>query len=383
MAFSPDGKQIAISRRNNDNSENIYLVDLQNGREEQLTFGESDILGLTWHPKGESLVYASQNADIRGGYVIDVASKKQNPLNIDGFSYPAFSMASGELFYQQHIENYHIASLSLLPDSPSNVQPFMLSDFSHSYPDYSSASNQIVYVSNESGQYELWLSDNKGLNRQQLTKQGQELKYPRWSHDGQKIAFLQRDKDTEGYQVGIVDIHKNQVSLLETSFKYHARPTWGFNDDAIISAVSKDNRTELYRFPLSGGEPSRLTFNRGRYGYMISDTSLIYVSSNGRLWQQNLSSEDEPTRLLRRRHFNTRYYWVLHKNGVYYRQSKNNQYRFMHYDLEEKSFTELSQLSAFQGVKGLSINTLDSSLLFTNAAYPQSDIKILQHPLIQ
>lgn len=382
MAFSPDGKKIAVSRRYSEYEEDIYLVDIESKEAEQLTFGESDIEGLTWHPDGDYLVYAAQQADKHRGYVFNVRTRQKKPLRIDGFSYPSYSRKSAELFYQHISENYHIASLDLSETSTKSTFPFMLSEFSHSYPDYSLKANKIVYVSNESGHYELWLSDSNGLNREQLTHLQQRLRYPRWSNNGEKVAFLAQAEGKDGYEIQIIDIQTKRLTILPTSFESHGRPTWSYQDDGIISAVSRENRTELYLFALAGGEPTRLTFNRGRFGYMVSESSIIYVSRNGRLWQKEINNESKAIRILRRRQFNTRHSWVYHDNGIYFRQSINNQRKFMHYDLVQDTFTELARIPMFQGYSGLSLNSVSGQLLFTNNSSPQSDIKKLEHPLL-
>ncbi|MCJ8271277.1 MAG: winged helix-turn-helix transcriptional regulator, partial [Psychrosphaera sp.] len=63
FAFSPYGLSIAVSRRSNRFNENIYLVDLASKTATPLTQGEEDIVGLSWHPDGKKIVYATQKAD--------------------------------------------------------------------------------------------------------------------------------------------------------------------------------------------------------------------------------------------------------------------------------------------------------------------------------
>ena len=48
----------------------------------------------------------------------------------------------------------------------------------------------MVYVSNESGNYELWLANSDGTKRRKLTQLEKTIRYPKWSSDGTKIAFL-------------------------------------------------------------------------------------------------------------------------------------------------------------------------------------------------
>jgi Tol biopolymer transport system component/DNA-binding winged helix-turn-helix (wHTH) protein len=144
FAFSPDGKSIAVSRRTNRFAENIYLVDLASKTAKPLTRGEEDIVGLSWHPDGKQIVYATQNADVRKGYILDVANKTRVELDIDGFSYPAFAKTSKALFFQQRQESYHIVSLPLGQTIASSPFLVVQSDFNHHSPDYSAKAKKFA-----------------------------------------------------------------------------------------------------------------------------------------------------------------------------------------------------------------------------------------------
>jgi Tol biopolymer transport system component/DNA-binding winged helix-turn-helix (wHTH) protein len=380
MAFSPDGKKIAISRRDHQFDESLYLIDLKSKQEERLTSGEIDIVGFTWHPDGEHIIYASQRSDMRNGYVLNVDSKQKDSLNVESFSYPAYSRESAELFYQKRNEKYHIASLDLA--GTSSPFPVLHTDFSYRYPDYSVQTDKIVYISNESGYYELWTSDTQGNNRQQLTDLKQNLRYPKWSHDGKKVAFLAPKQGASGYKIYIVDTATQQVSIVPTTFEDHGRPTWSYQDDAIISSVSDGETSGLYQFTLTDGEAKQLTFNGGLYGVMLSDSSLLFTSRNGGLWQKELSSDKEPTQILDESQLTEPFSWVYHDNGIYFRQSTEKHKQFMHYNLIQDNFTVLVRVPMFQRHSGISLNPTTGQLFFTHNAYPQSDIKKLEHPLL-
>lgn len=382
MAFSPDGETIAITRRMNWFSENVYLVDLESGSEQQLTYGERDIVGLTWHPKGNHIIYAAQKADKRDGFVLDIKSKKKQALNIEGFSYPSYAKKTAELFYQQRTEKYHISRLELNGDVASSPFPVVQSEFNHRYPDYSARADKIVYVSNESGHYELWLADNNGFNRSQLTNLKQSVHYPRWSYNGEKVAFLAPSDDANGDKIFIIDVRTKLLTMLPTAFRLHNRPTWSFDDSAIISAIYGNEFTDLFKISIEDGSAERLTFDGGRYGIMISPTTLLYTGENRGLWQMEIGGQ--PLSKLDKSIFNSRYAWVYDDNGVYFRQNASNHHQFMHYDFNQQNLKALVRLPTrmFQTYQEMSLNTEKGELLFTSNQYPQADIKKLNHPLL-
>jgi Tol biopolymer transport system component len=113
--------------------------------------------------------------------VINIHSKTKFSLNVNGFSYPSFAKDTKELIFQYQNERYHISKLLIEGDLASSSFPVIESEYSHLYPDFSEQANKILYVSNEPGFYTLWMSDSKGMNRQQLTYLKKSVNYPRWS----------------------------------------------------------------------------------------------------------------------------------------------------------------------------------------------------------
>ena len=381
FAFSPDGESIAVTRRVNRFNENIFLVNLKTKQGSQLTFGEEDIVGLTWHPSGEKLVYGAQRADVRSGYVINIFDRKITPLAVDGFSYPNYAKQSAQLYYQQRDEKYHLASLSLDQSVASSPFPVIQSDFNHHYPDYSPVSNKIVYVSNESGFYELWVADVNGRNRKQLTNLQQTLRYPSWSHDGTRIAFLAPGEDKGSDQIYILDINSEKLSILPSPYSEHNRPSWSFDDKAIISAVYDHEYTDLHYISIDDGSTKRVTFDGGRYGKMTSDTTLLYTTSDNGLWQKDLYSNEDPVNMVEKDIFNATYSWTYHDNGVFYSQNNHDSHNLAYYDFDKAQQRAIVRLPLKTFSSNGAITYLPSlnKLIFALSHFPQADIKLLEH----
>ncbi|MDO6446363.1 winged helix-turn-helix domain-containing protein [Colwellia sp. 1_MG-2023] len=394
FAFSPDGKSIAVTRRVNRFNENIYLVNLTTKKAEQLTKGEEDIVGLTWHPDGDKLVYGAQRADIRRGYILDVHSKAITNFQFEGFSYPAFAKKSKELFYQQRYEKYYLASLSLDNNVASSPFPIIESEFSHLDPHYSSNRDRIAYASNESGFYELWISDTQGLNRQQLTFLKQTIRYPRWSHSGDKIAFLGPVESDKADKIYIYDLTSNKLSIVPSSHQIHNRPTWSWNDKAIISAVYEKEYVDLHYINIETGESTRISNDGSRFGIMTSPTTVLYTGERKGLWQLELTFDNQqllnthennqPLNKVSGKVFKTTYTWDHTEQGVYFHQKYDKHHQISFYNYAEQQSTPILRLprSTLRTSTTLSKITTSNELLFSRAYSPQADIKSLSHPLL-
>ncbi|MFT4927571.1 MAG: Tol biopolymer transport system component [Phenylobacterium sp.] len=405
MAFSSDGKTIAVTRRSNRFNENIFLVDLATRVSEQLTQSEEDIVGLAWHPDGSKLIYGTQKADVRQGYILDMASKQRFDLNIEGFSYPAFASKSGQLFFQQRPEKYHIASLPLNQAVASSPFPVVESEFNHHHPDYSTASKKMVYVSNESGFYELYSANSDGSERRQLTDLKTTIRYPRWSHDGHKIAFMaplivaplieSTDAKTEQAsstdKIYILALASKKIEMIPSPFKQHNHPTWSFDDSAVITAIYDHEFADLYQINIADGTVQRLTFDGGRFGMMTSPTTMLYTRIKNGLWQKEISSKAPPLNKMSGQLFKTLYAWDYRaadgngKGGVYFRQNEQDYHQIAFYDFNQQQLLPLVRLPkrAFENYGSLSMVPEHSKLLFTGSHFPQADIKMLEHPLLR
>ena len=389
--FSPDGKTLAVTRRYNRFDENIYLVDIESKATTQVTFDEADIVGLTWHPDGSKIVYGVQRSDKRQGYVLDITTGKSTSLQMPGFSYPAFAFNTGELFYQQRREKYSIARLAFDTDIASLPFPVLKSQFNHHYPHYSEQAGKIVYVSNESGHYELWLTDVEGQNRQQITFLNQTVRYPRWSQNGEKIAFLAPSDSEKADKIFIYDVKTKALTPLPSKHRTHNRPTWSWDDKAIISAMYEKEYVDLHAIDIESGNSKRLTQDGGRFGVMTSPSTLLYTTADDGLWQTEVSLSDQntvdhgkPLEKISGEDFKTTYAWEFTNKGIFYRQDMGEYQLLSFYDFGEQKSTPLIKLprNTLAYASSLSFIERSNSLLFTQADMPQSDIKKVEHPLV-
>ena len=379
MAFSPDGKYLAVSRRINRLSENIYLINLATKKTEQLTFNEEDIVGMSWFDNSQKLAFSAQRADNKFGYVINIKSGVSQALDLTGFSYPSIAKQSQQLYYQERKENSSLVSLQLNDAIASSPFPVLQSSFSYESPDYSLATDLVVFSSNESGFDELWSAKPDGSARTQLTNLKQTIRYPKWSHDGQKVAFLAPLSEGKGDGIFIYSTENERITLLKSPFAQHHRPNWSFDDSAIISAIYGDKHTDIYSINIADASTKRLTYDGARYGVMTSQTTLLYTKLKRGLWQKNINNIDVVTKVIDGNFFNTLYAWTYDEGHVYYQQTFDDHHQLIAYDITEKIQTPLLRLPMNSISQSDSITYLSTKdrLLYTSSSYPQANIKMI------
>ncbi|MDP2559696.1 winged helix-turn-helix domain-containing protein [Psychrobium sp. 1_MG-2023] len=386
IAFSPDGKYAAVSRRAEDLVEDIYLVNLQTKQTQQLTFGEGDIKGFTWTADSKRLVYASKSSLTRSGHIISIDNGKIEPLNVEGFSFPSFIPNSSSLVFHRWNVATFISYLPLAEKVNATPFPLIQSDYSHSSAHYSQARERLTYISNESGYNEIWTANLDGTQRKKLTNLENNLSAPRWSHNGLHIAFLGTVSNRQSSSIYILNVETLAVEELKTEFDTLYRPTWGINDNALIVAAKTQGTSKLYQIPLNGEEPEIVANTPARYAIQTSDKSIWYVKgSKSGLWRVNPSDKKQPLAVIDKDNFKQRYNWTVTDKGVFFQSDYKDHHRIMFYDFAKEQLTPMMKLPSrtLESSGSMSYVAQDDKLLFTQSQFPQVDIKSLSHPLLQ
>ena len=156
--FSPDGRKIAFESKaptqaaastpgrteNNDTLE-IYVIDVDATNRIQLTHNAVDDGHPTWTPNGKQIAFSSMVEDIYQIFIVNATGGTPKQLTF--------------------------------------------SDASHYHPIFSPDGKRILYVSNAHNHYTLWMMDVDGTHKTQLTNHIGAHFEPSLSRDGKKLVF--------------------------------------------------------------------------------------------------------------------------------------------------------------------------------------------------
>ncbi len=146
--------------------------------------------------------------------------------------------------------------------------------------------SRLAFLSNRSGEPQLWVARPDGAEAFQLTSLAFSSTpgFPRWSPDGNRIAF---HGDPEGSPyVYVVRASGGRPTLL---MKNAAYPTFS-RDGLWIYLSSRDPQGELriFKIPADGGPPVQVTGNEGTLAIESSGGDLYYVDRtdrSGSVWR--------------------------------------------------------------------------------------------------
>jgi TolB protein len=128
------------------------------------------------------------------------------------------------------------------------------------------ASTQIAFVSNRSGNKEIWAMDYDGENQHEITQLHTIALTPRWSPDASRIAFTcyaPRSGSVLTAQICIQSMLTNHLIAWPRFQGTNSSPAWSPDGSQLMFMSSMYGNPELFMTDASGAHPKRLTFSNG------------------------------------------------------------------------------------------------------------------------
>lgn len=229
----------------------------------RLTYGPWDDINPAISPDGQTVAFASNRSGYWDIYLMNLASggitRLTDTLEYDGA--PAWSPDQQWLVYETYLDG----SLELKVQSVTTASDVFLltenpaADFS---PAWSPRGRQIAFVSNRSGENEVWLADlDKSANQrfQNLSQNAAAREtHPAWSPDGASLVWVSE-------QDGIRSLYLNELSpatganpqpsvLKQQNLGSGDWPVWSADGEMLVTTLLAPNHTYLtaYRVRYAG-----------------------------------------------------------------------------------------------------------------------------------
>ena len=272
---SPDGKKIIFVRYHGASAE-LMLLDLVSRQTKLLTDNKAVNLEPRWSPDGSKVAFVStftsrhfllHVANVNGDQLTDIkcltpdhksAVKRYYYSAFDHAINPTWSKDGREIYFISNNEVAHGTGdlVKLNIELGTRVLIHREETAWRTKPDLSPDGTRLVYSSYLGRNWhQLWMLPAKGGYPIPLTYGEYDNLFPRWSPDGQKIAFISnREGNTSLWVVNIFDGAQNQIvansfNYLQphTSLKLHIRNEEGKEVPARISIT--DSREKFYAPP--------------------------------------------------------------------------------------------------------------------------------------
>jgi eukaryotic-like serine/threonine-protein kinase len=196
LRLSPDGQKVSLAIADDrTGSSDIWVHDLTHDTRTRFAFGPADDAESDWSPDGRRLVYFSCCEGSSTLFIKELndTGKGQSPLAA-GFRGPWDWSADGRFILYSENEPTASRDIWVLPvDSEQKPYPLFQTQFNESYAQFSPDGRWVVYLSNETGNDELYVArfDNPRESRRISTAGAAQ---PRWRRDGKELFYLAGDK---------------------------------------------------------------------------------------------------------------------------------------------------------------------------------------------
>ena len=170
----------------------LWVFDLDRGSRSRITFGGNNRYYPVWTPEGDRLAFSNISTTIT--LQIAPSDGSEQPVTLlerEGQQYPTSWSRDGGLlaFLESHPET--LRDLWVLPVG-GDPEPFLVTPFEEGAPMFSPDGRWMAYVSDESGQTEVYVRPYPGPGPRFTvsTTGGRE---PLWSRDGSELFYRSQE----------------------------------------------------------------------------------------------------------------------------------------------------------------------------------------------
>jgi TolB protein len=263
-AWSPDGKTIAIPAGDDglipDPPMSVALVSVDNGELRELGIKKwMDMDDLAWHPSGDSLIIAASELAVNQAQLWEVSypdgevRKITNDLNTYAsvsITADGKSLVTGELAARSAVW----VSPDIKPENAKAIMPASGDTWGIAWtPD-----NRIVYVSDQTGEAEVWIMDADGGNAKPITSDKVFKTTPVASPDGRYIVYA---SSAAGGHIVRIDSDGSNPTVL-SSLPGADNADISLDSQWVIYSAWENGVSKVFRVPINGGQSVALTSYR-------------------------------------------------------------------------------------------------------------------------
>lgn len=200
--FSPDGRYLAFSSNRTGNGD-IYILEIASGSIRRLTFDDVAEQLDAWSRDGKWIYFSSSSRDIAGmNDVYRVAATGGTPMQVSADRYTsefeAAPLADGSIIFAARGNSAgqwwrrghsHLDESELWQKTGDAYTQLTQRGAKQMWPMVSPDGSKIFFMSDRSGQQNIWMMPRGGLAKQVTNFTDGRVLWPTISYDGQEIVF--------------------------------------------------------------------------------------------------------------------------------------------------------------------------------------------------
>ena len=249
-------------------------------------------------------------------------------------------------------------------------------------PEYSPDGKKIVFNSNRSANWELWICDAAGHDCRQLTSFGGPIPgSPRWSPDGRWIAFDNPQAGNE--DIYVISADGGPVHRVTTGPSNNVRPSWSRDGRWIYFGSNRDREWQVWKSSKEGGQAVQVTRVKGaREAVESLDGKFLYYAKLKipGIWKIPVQGGEE-TKVLEEGQMSL---WALSKDGIcFFDLTHPVGPALKFYSFAQRRTMLLQQLPKGTRIpttdRSISVPTDERSILYTQFDQAGGDLMLLEN----
>lgn len=218
----------------------------------------------------------------------------------------------------------------------------------YAYPRWLNDGKQILFQSNESGNWQVCVMDADGKNVRQITNDTFNNNFIDWSPDNKKIAFVSDRTGNE--EIFVMNADGSQQQQLTFTHARNIHPYWSPKGDKIFFNSTRDdaNAFEIYVMNADGSNVKRITHTADDETcarLSPSGNKLVYLKNNEHglddVFVMDLQTKQEQN-ITNTATSDGWPCWVNGDNTILYSAREGGRYKLFVYDVKNKTNTRLT-----------------------------------------
>lgn len=250
LRFSPDERKVVyVYKREPKGKPDIYLFDIAENREENLTNHPSRDIGPCFSPDGKKIAFLSDRESKEGNFYIYIMNlegknvKRLTPVS-KGISYGKIYWVKEDKLYTVRL-NANREELYIMDRRTEKIRCLTRNFSRNETPCFSPDGKKIAYVSLISGATEIFIMDIGTWEIQQLTHDKVPKATLSWAPYGEKLAFVAKYSPRR-HGIYILDLRSREVKLLSAFDGLPVAPVWSPDGNWLAFTLLKNKKFGLY-----------------------------------------------------------------------------------------------------------------------------------------
>jgi Tol biopolymer transport system component/DNA-binding winged helix-turn-helix (wHTH) protein len=389
--FAPDGNTIAFLRASSAVTADAYVLAINRGgvptgEPLRLTSRER-VYDLDWTNDGKTIVFSSDHSGSIGLWTIGTSGGVPARLPVgseNAIRGVSVSRSDNRLVYARALEDgniWRVAGPNLF-DRNSLPAKLIASTRHDGEAQYSPDGKKIVFNSNRSGSFELWMCDTEGHACSQLTSLGGPIPgSPRWSPDSHWVAFdCPKAGNSDIYVISIDGGVPRQITMESSA---DVRPSWSRDGHWIYFGSNRNGNWQIWKSRTHGGQAMQVTRAQGaREAFESLDGKSVYYAKLNLpgIWRIPVEGGEE-TRVLDQGQMSL---WSLGEEGIcFFDLSHPAGPGLKFYNFATGKTTVLRQFSRDTKIptndSAISVSSDGRSILYTQLDQEGSDLSLVEN----